>query len=53
MVIGKTVGTGHRAMQDVPDQVNAMLNRFIQHADAIAAEMVRTGGVFQYTFPST
>ncbi len=53
VVIGKTVGSGHAALQEVPDQINAMLNRFIQHADAIAAEMVRTGGVFQYTFPST
>ena len=53
VVIGKTVGSGHGALQEVPDQINAMLNRFIQHADAIAAEMVRTGGVFQYTFPST
>ena len=51
VVIGKPVGAGHRALQDVPDQINAMLNRFIQHADAIASEMVRTGGVFQYTFP--
>ena len=52
VVIGKTVGAGHQATKDVPDQINAMLRRFIQHADAIAAEMVRTGGVFQYTFPS-
>ena len=44
-------GAGHKALQDVPDQINAMLNRFIQHADGIAAEMVRTGGVFQYNFP--
>ncbi len=51
VVIGKPVGAGHRALQDVPDQINAMLNRFIQHAEEIAAEMVRTGGVFQYTFP--
>ena len=51
VVIGKTVGAGHNALQDVPDQINAMLNRFIQHADAIAAEMVRTGGVFQYNYP--
>ena len=34
-----------------PTQINAMLRRFIEHADAIAAEMVRTGGVFQYSFP--
>ena len=51
VVIGKPVGAGHSALRVVPDQINAMLNRFIQHADAIAAEMVRTGGVFQYTFP--
>ncbi len=51
VVVGKTVGAGHKAMQDVPDQINAMLNRFIQHADGIAAEMVRTGGVFQYNCP--
>ena len=52
VVIGKTVGAGHKALQDVPDQTNAMLKRFIQHADGIAAEMIRTGGVFQYNFPS-
>ena len=52
VVIGKTVGAGHKALQDVPDQINAMLNRFIQHADAIAAEMVRTGGVFRYNLTS-
>ena len=45
------MGSGHAALQEVPDQINAMLNRFIQHAAEIAAEMVRTGGVFQYTFP--
>ena len=53
LAVGKTVGAGHKALQDVPDQINAMLNRFIQHADGIAAEMVRTGGVFQYNFPKT
>ena len=53
VVIGKPVGAGHSALRIVPDQINAMLRRFIDHADAIAAEMVRTGGVFQYTFPST
>ena len=52
VVIGKPVGAGHSALRIVPDQINAMLRRFIDHADAIAAEMVRTGGVFQYTFPS-
>ncbi len=53
VVIGKTVGSGHKALQDVPDQVNAMLRRFIDHADELAAEMIRTGGVFQYSFPPT
>ena len=53
LAVGKTVGAGHKALQDVPDQINAMLNRFIQHADGIAAEMIRTGGVFQYNFPDT
>ena len=53
VVIGKTVGAGHKALQDVPDQINAMLNRFIRHAEGIAAEMVRTGGVFRYNFPKT
>ena len=53
VVVGKTVGAGHKALQDAPDQINAMLNRFIQHADGIAAEMVRTGGVFRYNFPKT
>ena len=52
LVVGKTVGAGHKALQDVPDQINAMLNRFIRHADGIAAEMIRTGGVFQYNFPN-
>ena len=51
VVVGRPVGAGHSALRVVPDQINAMLNRFIQHADAIAAEMIRTGGVFQYTFP--
>ena len=51
VVIGKPVGAGHSALRIVPDQINAMLRRFIDHADAIAAEMVRTGGVFQYHLP--
>jgi pimeloyl-ACP methyl ester carboxylesterase len=34
---GQTVGAGHWALQDVPDQVNAMLERFITHADLLAA----------------
>ena len=28
VVIGKTVGAGHKALQDVPDQINAMLEPF-------------------------
>ena len=53
VVIGKTVGAGHKALQDVPDQINAMLDRFFRHADGIAAEMLRTGGVFRYNFPES
>ena len=53
VVVGKVVGAGHKALQDVPDQINAMLNRFVRHADGIAAEMIRTGGVFRYNFPET
>ena len=30
VVVGKVVGAGHKALQDVPDQINAMLNRFIR-----------------------
>ncbi len=36
MVTGQTVGTGHLALMEVPDQVNAMLERFITHAPALA-----------------
>jgi len=34
---GQTVGAGHWALQDVPDQVNTMLERFIKHAEVMAA----------------
>jgi len=36
VVSGQTVGAGHWALQDVPDQVNAMLERFIAHAGLLA-----------------
>lgn len=36
VVIGRTVGSGHWAMLDIPDQINAMLAQFIRHADALA-----------------
>jgi pimeloyl-ACP methyl ester carboxylesterase len=30
LIMGRTVGAGHWAMMEIPDQVNAMLSRFIQ-----------------------
>ena len=30
VVIGRTVGAGHFNMLEVPDQVNAMLSRFLE-----------------------
>jgi pimeloyl-ACP methyl ester carboxylesterase len=42
---GQTVGAGHRALQDVPDQVNAMLERFIDKRHVIAEfELQRARG---------
>lgn len=35
-IIARTVGAGHWAMFDVPEQVNTMLDRFIAHSDALA-----------------
>jgi pimeloyl-ACP methyl ester carboxylesterase len=29
-VVGRTVGAGHFTMLEVPDQVNAMIARFLQ-----------------------
>ena len=34
---GQTVGAGHWALQDVPEQVNAMIDRFITHGEVLAA----------------
>lgn len=36
LVTGQTVGSGHLALMEVPDQVNAMLARFIAHAEVLA-----------------
>lgn len=35
-LVGKVVGSGHYVMQTVPDQVNAMLDRFVEVVDAAA-----------------
>ncbi len=48
VVYGQTVGAGHRALQVVPDQVNAMLERFMQHADELAEFMRATAGGYKY-----
>lgn len=36
VVIGRTVGSGHWGMLEIPDQVNAVLEQFIRHADMLA-----------------
>lgn len=46
--IGQTVGAGHRALQEVPDQVNGMLGRFFDHAEVLAEHAKRHAGVFSY-----
>jgi 3-oxoadipate enol-lactonase len=48
LVTGETVGAGHRALQEVPDQVNAMLKRFIDHAHVLADHARSTLGSFRY-----
>jgi pimeloyl-ACP methyl ester carboxylesterase len=48
LITGQTVGAGHRALQEVPDQVNSMLARFFQHAGALADNAKRHAGVFTY-----
>nr|MBA2600120.1 alpha/beta hydrolase [Actinomycetota bacterium] len=46
--VGQTVGAGHRALQEVPDQVNGMLSRFFDHAEVLAEHAKRHAGVFSY-----
>lgn len=48
VVTGQTVGAGHRALQEVPDQVNAMLQRFIRHSTTLAEHARATTGSFRY-----
>lgn len=53
VVTGQTVGAGHRALQEVPDQVNSMLERFFTHAERLAAYAREYGGSFRYRRPQT
>ena len=48
VVYGQTVGAGHWALTEVPDQVNGMLRRFAEFAEEMAAYAVATGGSFDY-----
>ncbi len=48
VVTGQTVGAGHRALQEVPVQVNAMLDRFFANADVLADEARDNLGGYQY-----
>jgi pimeloyl-ACP methyl ester carboxylesterase len=48
LLTGQTVGAGHRALQEVPDQVNAMLERFFDNAQALARHAEDTSGSFRY-----
>lgn len=48
VVYGQTVGAGHRALQVVPDQVNGMLERFMQYADELADFMRASAGGYKY-----
>ena len=48
VVSAQTVGAGHWALQEVPDQVNGMLRRFDDHAEELAAVARETHGAFTY-----
>jgi pimeloyl-ACP methyl ester carboxylesterase len=48
VLVGQTVGAGHRALQEVPDQVSAMLQRFFSHAEILAEHAVASRGTFRY-----
>ena len=45
----QTVGAGHWALTEVPDQVNGMLRRFADHAEALADYARATHGSFHYS----
>ena len=48
VVYGQTVGAGHKALQVVPDQVNAMIERFMEHDEELADFMRETAGGYKY-----
>ena len=48
LITGQTVGAGHRALREVPEQVNAMISRFLEHAESLAAHATEHGGGFKY-----
>ncbi len=48
LLTGQTVGAGHRALQEVPDQVNAMLRRYMEHAEPLSEYARANSGSFQY-----
>lgn len=48
LITGQTVGAGHRALQEVPEQVNQMLGRFFSHSEVLAENAKRNAGVFNY-----
>lgn len=49
LVTGQTVGAGHKALMEVPDQVNAMLSRFFANADTLASEAKESEGSYTYS----
>lgn len=48
LVTGQTVGAGHKALMEVPDQVNAMLSRFFANAETLAGEARKSEGSYKY-----
>lgn len=47
-ITGQTVGAGHRALLEVPDQVNGMLDRFFLNADVLTDEAAVSSGSYRY-----
>lgn len=48
LITGQTVGAGHRALEEVPGQVNSMLERFFEHSPELAQHAAATQGSFRY-----
>jgi len=48
LLTGQTVGAGHKALQEVPDQVNGMLERFMQYAEPLSDNARAHSGSFRY-----